>query len=333
MKKTHLASGLLAIAGLAIGAASISADIKTQEKTSFQMGGVLGGLINRFAGDAAKDGVVSSVAVHGNRKMTSNDATGRIVDLAEEKVYDIDYKRKEYKVTTFAELRKKWQDAQDKAKKDVDDMKAEDKADMQQQGKQYEISFDVKQTGQTKSIAGHNTHEAIVTITVHEKGKTVEDGGGLVMTNDMWIAPKIAEMDEIAAFDIKYAKAIYGDVMPNIDAAQMSMLLASYPAFKEMSAKMAAEAKKLEGTPLAVMMTLEAVKSAEQMKVSSSASAGGSASPVGGLAGRLAARMGPKPKPGEQKTKAFSSSNETISISTSVTDSDTAVPAGFKEKK
>jgi len=265
--------------------------------------------------------------------MTSNDATGRIIDLAEEKVYDIDYKRKEYKVTTFAELRKKWQDAQDKAKKDVDDMKAEDKSEMQQQGKQYEVSFDVKQTGQTKEIAGHNTREAILTITVHEKGKSVEDGGGLVMTNDMWIAPKIAQMDEITAFDMKFAKAIYGDVMPNIDAAQMSMLLASYPAFKEMTTKMAAEAKKLEGTPLAVVMTLEAVKSAEQMKSSASTSASGSTSPVGGLAGRLAARMGPKPKAAEQTTKAFTSSNQTLSIATSVTDADTAIPVGFKEKK
>jgi hypothetical protein len=337
MQKTHLASWLLIISGSAIAMSAITspalfADIKTQEKTSFQMGGVMGGLINRFAGDAAKDGVVSSVAVHGTRKMTSNDATGRIVDLGEERVYDIDYKHKEYKVTTFAELRKQWLDAQEKAKKDVSEMKKEDKADVEQQGKQYEISFDVKQTGQTKSIAGHNTREAILTITVHEKGKAVEDGGGLVMTNDMWIAPRISEMDEIAAFDIKFAKAIYGDVMPNIDAAQMSMLLASYPAFTEMTSKMATEAKKLEGTPLAVTMTLEAVKSAEQMKAAS-ASAGASASPVGGLAGRLAARIGPKPKPGEQKTKAFSSSNETISISTSVTDSDTAVPAGFKEKK
>jgi hypothetical protein len=316
---------------LIVAASSLRADIKTQEKTSFQMGGMLGGLINRLAGDAAKDGVVSTVAVHGSRKMTANEQTGKIIDLAEEKVYDIDYRRKEYRVTTFAELRKRWQDAQAKATKDVSESKeAKDEGDPLQ-GKQYEISFDVKQTGQTKSVAGHNTREAILTITVHEKGKTLEEGGGLVMTNDMWIAPKISEMDEIGAFDLKFARAIYGDAMPNIDAAQMSMLLASYPAFKEMTAKMSAEAKKLEGTPLVVVTTMEAVKSAEQMKASASAS--GAPNPTGGLAGRLAARMGPKPKAAEQKTKAFSSSNETISISTTVTDADIAIPAGFKEKK
>lgn len=316
-------------AALFLAASSLSADIKTQEKTSFQMGGALGGLINKFAGNAAKDGVVSSVAVRGNRKMTATDQTGKIIDLAEEKVYDIDYRHKEYRVTTFAELRKRWEDAQAKAKKDVAEAKKEDQPNPQQEGKQYEVSFDVKQTGQTKAVAGHNTREVVVTITLHEKGKTLEDGGGLVMTNDMWIAPKIAGLDEIAAFDLKFAKAIYGDMMPNVDAAQMGLLLASYPAFKDMSDKMAAEAKKLEGTPLAVATTLEAVKSAEQMKEAAQPAA----SSGGGIAGRLASRFGPKPKAAEQKTKAFSSSNETLSISTSVSDADVAIPAGFKEKK
>jgi hypothetical protein len=73
--------------------------------------------------------------------------------------------------------------------------------------------------------------------------------------------------------------------------------------------------------------TLEAVKSAEQMAGAAAPAASG-----GGIAGRLAARM-MKPKTTEQKTKAFSSSNETMSISTTVTDADTALPAGFKEKK
>lgn len=317
------------VGGLIIGSQRLFADIKTQEKTSFQMGGAIGGLINRFAGDAAKDGVVSSVAVHGSRKMTSNDATGKIIDLAEEKVYDIDYRKKEYRVTTFAELRQRWKDAQEKAKKDVDDMKSDEKPDPRQEGKQYEVTMDVKPTGQTKTIAGNNTREVVVTVTMKEKGRKLEEGGGLVMTNDLWIAPKIAAMDEIGAFDLKFAKAIYGDMMPTIDAAQMSLLLASYPSFKEMSDKMAVEAKKLEGTPLAVTMTLEAVKSAEQM----AAPAPSASANQGGIAGRLAARMMPKPKPGEQKTKAFSSSNETMSISTSVVDADTALPAGFKEKK
>lgn len=76
MRTYNVANRLLIIAGLAVALSAITAsgllaDIKTQEKTSFQMGGALGGLINKFAGDAAKDGVVNSIAVRGSRKMTS----------------------------------------------------------------------------------------------------------------------------------------------------------------------------------------------------------------------------------------------------------------------
>jgi len=42
-----------------------------------------------------------------------------------------------------------------------------------------EIDFDVKNTGQQKAINGFDTHEAVMTITVREKGKTLEQAGGI----------------------------------------------------------------------------------------------------------------------------------------------------------
>ena len=56
-------------------------------------------------------GVTSMVAVKGNRKATMSDTTGQIIDLTEEKIYDLDIKKKTYTVTTFAELRKKMEEA------------------------------------------------------------------------------------------------------------------------------------------------------------------------------------------------------------------------------
>ena len=42
--------------------------------------------------------IVATTAVKGNRKATINDTTGRIIDLSEEKVYDLDLKKKTYTV-------------------------------------------------------------------------------------------------------------------------------------------------------------------------------------------------------------------------------------------
>jgi len=327
MKRTS--SFLFAIALVLTAATILRADVKTQHKASFQLGGMLGGLVNRFAGDAAKDGVVSTMAVKGARQMSTNPATGRIIDLGEEKVYDLDIKRKEYRVTTFAELRKQWQDAQAKAEKEAKSAKEDQPADPKQSGKQYEVSASVKETGQTKKIAGYDTHEVVLTITLHEKGKKLEEGGGMEMTTTMWLAPKIAALDEVAEFDAKFAKAVYGDMLMKVDPAQMSALLAQYPSFKELADKMATEGKKLQGTPLVTTTVVEAVKSAEEVAAPAPAASSGG----GGLMGRLASRVAPKPKSGDPRSKIFTSTDEVLSIETAVADGDTAIPAGFKEKK
>ena len=94
---------------------ALNADVRADQKTRIEFGGTLGRMVNFFGGKAAKEGVVSTVAVKGDRKATMNEQTGQIVDLAEEKVYDLDLKKKSYKVTTFAELRRRMEEAQKKA--------------------------------------------------------------------------------------------------------------------------------------------------------------------------------------------------------------------------
>ena len=68
---------------------------------------MLGRMVNMFGGKAAKEGTASTVAVKGDRKATIGEATGQIIDLGEEKIYDLDMRKKSYKVTTFAELRRR----------------------------------------------------------------------------------------------------------------------------------------------------------------------------------------------------------------------------------
>ena len=93
-------------------ALSLRADVRADEKTHVELAGVLGKVMNFFGGKPAKEGVTTGIAVKGDRKLTMSDATGRIIDLSEEKVYDLDLKRKSYKVTTFADLRRRMEEAQ-----------------------------------------------------------------------------------------------------------------------------------------------------------------------------------------------------------------------------
>jgi len=82
-------------------------------------------MVNLFGGKAAREGGTSTVAVKGDRKAIRGDANGQFIDLNEEKIYDLDLKKKTY-----------------------------------------------------TAINRFNTHQVIMTVTVREKGKTLEQGGG-----------------------------------------------------------------------------------------------------------------------------------------------------------
>src|SRR5215212_518506 len=163
----------------------LHADVKTEEKSLVTLGGMLGRVVNLFGGKAAKEGVTSTVAVSGDRKMNATDTHGQIIDLKEEKIYDLDIRKKTYTVTTFDELRKKMEEMEAKARADASKAPREEQPETQ--GKQLDMDFDVKNTGQTKTINGFDTREVVMTVTVREKGKKLEDSGGMVMTVDNWL--------------------------------------------------------------------------------------------------------------------------------------------------
>ena len=61
------------------------------------------------------------------------------------------------------------------------------------------------------------------------------------MTTDMWLAPKIAAMKEIADFDVRYAQKLYGTMIAGVSAEQMAAAMAMYPMMKQALGTMSAE--------------------------------------------------------------------------------------------
>jgi len=327
--KRVLTSCAVAASLVALAASQAQAEVKTREKSQVKIEGMLGRMAGMFGGKAMKEGVVSSTAVKGNRKATINDVHGQIVDLAEEKVYDLDMQKKTYEVTTFEEIRRRMREAQEKAAKDAqkDQGKAEEQKPSGQQ-KEVDVDFDVKETGQKKSIAGYDAREVIMTITVREKGKTLEESGGLVMTSDMWLGPEIPAMREVAEFELKYAKAIAPEISA-ISAEQMAAMMAMYPMMKQGMDRLAKEKTKLSGTALATTTTFDGVKSADQttQEKQSSSSSGG------GLSGMLARKMMKKNNTADNtRATIFTANTEMLEVSTAVSPADLEIPAGFKQK-
>lgn len=330
------AVAMFTVCGLVLSSSPARADVRADEKSRVEFAGMLGRMVNIFGGRAAREGVTSTVAVKGDRKATLNEATGQIIDLNEEKIYDLDLRKKTYKVTTFAELRQQIEDARKKAEEEArkaPDAEQPAPGERDPNQKEVEVDFNVKETGEKKAINGFDTRQVIMTITVREKGRTLEQGGGLVLTSDMWLAPKIAAMQDIAAFDQKYAQKLYGPMVAGISASQMAMVMATYPMMKDAMAKMRAEGVKLEGTAIQTTVTTEAVKSAEQLaeqsKPAEKPSGGGLSGRLGGM---IARKIGPKnDDAGKSRTTFMTMNNEVLKVATTVAAEDVAIPAGFKE--
>ena len=82
---------VLTVSIAAVSAVGLHADVKTEQKAQVKFAGALGRMFNMFGGKAAREGVVTKVAVKGDRMLTASGETGQLVDLAEEKLYDIDF--------------------------------------------------------------------------------------------------------------------------------------------------------------------------------------------------------------------------------------------------
>jgi hypothetical protein len=239
-------------------------------------------------------------------------------------------KKRTYQVTTFDELRRRMQEAREKAAKDAArEQGKEEKDEKAEPQKEYEVDFDVKETGQKKQLAGHDTRQVIMTITVREKGRTLEDGGGVVMTADSWLGPQLPALKELAEFDMKYWKQLQGPDAMGMSAEQLATVIAMFPAVKQAMDRLQKESPRLQGTPLATTTTVEGVKSKEQMaQQADSGKSGG-----GGLGGMLARRIAKKDNDATSaKATIFTAQHEVQEIQTTVTAADIDLPAGFKQK-
>ena len=326
--------------------AGLSADVRSDQRVKFQLGGAIGKMVNMFGGKGAREGVTTMVAVKGNRKVTLSDTSGQIIDLTEEKIYDLDVKAKSYKVTTFAQLRKQMEDAKRDAEKAAREAEPEPgqpskPAEKDPNAKEYEVDFDIKNTSETKTVNGFDTKKTVMTVTVREKGKTLNDSGGLVMTTDLWLTPSAPSTKELADFDARYAQKLYGPTVTGASAQDMAMAMAMYPQMKPAMDKMRAEGSKIQGTAILTDTRIEAVPPGTANQTSEAMPAAEAAPAKKGFGGML----GGLKKMAEENQKASNSnakptrsiimttSVEMLKLTTDVDAASVAIPAGYTEKK
>jgi len=340
MKHRTFLTGFLA---LVLVASAARAEVKTEEKTTMQFPGLLGGVMKVFGGKAARQGIVEKVAVKGNRKMTTSEDTAELIDLGEEKIYQIDLKKKTYTVMTFAEVKRQMEEAMAKAKAEAAKNPQAKQEPPQTNGQKPEfvVDFKVSESGQKKTINGYDCHEVVMTVTVRPKDQSKpENNGSMNMVSSMWLTTKIPAMKELEDFDRRYAEKM---ILPFASemVQEMAPTMAMYPGMQEGIGKLEIEKVNMNGT--AVLTTVRAEVAAppdasaktqpppaQPAKQSSSVPTS-----IGGLLGGLGRKAAPKPDESEANKPGvlMSSNHELVSVSTTVSEADVSIPAGFKEKK
>jgi hypothetical protein len=216
---------------LLLFSATAFADFSYQQ-TSRVTGGALAGVMKMAGAFSAKarEPMVVTVLVRGDRMASVSRDNIHVIDLSKETFTDIDLAKKTYSVITFDEMGELMKRAAEK---------------MGQNKPQAELSFrsEVKETGQTKLIAGLNTRQFLVTLTTEGRDTRSGQSGTMDIQMDMWLAPVVAGYEEVRDFYARMSTRLAWSPMASAAGAfaqQNSKGLAEM--MKEMS--------KLDGIPV-----------------------------------------------------------------------------------
>lgn len=243
-------------------AALVRADFTYQETTQMTGGSMMA--MMRALGPlarGARDPIVSTHIVKGNRMATITKDRVSVIDLDKESITTIDNAKKTYSVMTFAEMKQAMEDA---AKRMQGRRKNDKGEDVQAQ---FKIS--AKATGQTKTLQGLSAKEMLITMAMEGKNATTGESGAMEITTDAWYAP-VPGYGEVKEFHKKMALKLgstFGSGMQQM--AQMAAMQGGQSNMGEGMEQVAKELAKIDGVP---------VESIVKMGASGASAAGASSS-------------------------------------------------------
>jgi hypothetical protein len=322
----------LSVAGIALLAAStLLADFSYQESSKIT-GGAIAGMM-KVAGVFSRDArepMVSTVAVKGDRMVRHARDHVQIMDLSSDTITMIDMQKKTYTVMTFAEMKQSMEQAMQK----MQSSKKPENADMQ-----FKVSASA--TGNTKNISGFDAKEMVVKIAMEGSDQKTGERGAMVVTSHVWVAANVPGYEEVRDFQKRMAAKLAWTPGSNTFMADPNIAKGMAEAYKEIS--------KLDGVPVLTVTSMGAegtapadgaVPAAQPQQETPKPTIGGA------LGGALGGRFGLGRKKQDQSQQQTASSgnagggsaslidltSESSNFSTAAIDSaQFEVPAGFKK--
>ncbi len=228
----------LAGALVCLPAGSLLADF-SYEQTAKITGGMMAGAM-KFAGAFSKEArepMVTTVVVKGNRMAHISRSHISIIDLDKETITSVNVPKKEYSVMTFA---------------DMGEMMKRMSEKMQSKDANADVNWkaSMNDTGQKKVINGFNAHEVIMKIEMEGTDKKSGQKGSMIMTTDMWMTTGIAGYSEVRDF--------YRKMASKVAWSPGSTGMFARPDMAKGMAELMKESAKLDGVPVLQLVKMGA---------------------------------------------------------------------------
>jgi hypothetical protein len=293
------------------------ADVTYEEQTT------MSGMMQMFGmGKPTK----SVTRVSGDFLRTDNGDEATIIDIAGERILNLDTKKKTYSVTTFAEMKQQMEQAMAQlAGKDAK------KAEKPEEAKDVSMKTEVRvtDTGRTETIQGASCKQYLLEMDLTAKSEKEQQSGTMSTLTEMWMAKDVPGLAELNGF---YRKM--GEKAGSFGVNQQWAAATVQGPAQSMGAdiqKMSDEMKKMEGHPMRTVLYMGSVEAAKKEALGEKPAEpqGG-----GGLAEMLKKMQNPQAQGGESGGGGviMRVTTETIKISTGAIDpSIFAVPGDFKQ--
>ena len=224
------------------------ADFSYEQSTKIT-GGMMAGVM-KFAGafsKQAREPLQSTVAVKGNRMFSGNKDRASVIDLDSETITEINYQKKTYSVMTFAEMKQAMEQAMQRMK-NAPKQPQQEESQQRKPDVKTDFKLDIKNTGESKEIAGLQAKEVILTMRMEGTDQQSGNKGAMVIISDMWLAPKVPGYDEVTSFHKRMAQKLAWTP----DSAMNPMM--GRPDMARAMENMRKEGSKMNGIPVLTVM-------------------------------------------------------------------------------
>ncbi len=307
-------------------------DARVDQLTRSELGGSVGKMAKLLGGKQAAQGITSQIRIKGQRMMTRTGRSGQLIDLAAEKIYTIDFKKKRYTEMSFEAFRQQMKDVRQQlgGASPFSGAKAEGSTPTPE----YVTEIKVDETGQREIIGGKSCREVVVTITLYPKGSTLEKGGGTILTAHTWQGPRLSELAEMMNFQRRFAEKL--DVMTGLRqlGQQFGDMTGGHALGEAMKAFQEKESA-FEGSSMRTELTVETVAGSNPP----AGGAGTAARPrsLGGMfkglgLGRKRSKEDAPDAGTPGRTMTLHTTSEITATGSTVSDDEVAIPAGFKRR-